>query len=218
MGRDDRRSARQRQGTPASAAGRERCKLAAMGLVRYAWRERWPALAAGGALLGLMAVHVAVRPEHAWVLLASCDVAALATAAGLLLEWERCLGAALVFQISVGMPALAIGLCTTYPANVTGIAIHVVPAVFGAVALAGRTLPRRAARLAWIGYVATVLVTYLAAPPPQFNINFTAAVWAPLARVFPGRAAFFVGLFAVVAVMLWLGGRGLARVFRGLAR
>ena len=145
------------------------------------------------ALLGLMAVHVALRPEHAWVLLASCDVAALATAAGLLFGWDRCLGAALVFQLAIGMPAFAIGLCTTYPANVTGIAIHFVPA--------------------WSVYVASVLVTYLAAPPPQFNINFTTAVWSPLARIFPGRTAFFVGLFAVAAVMLWLGARGLGRVF-----
>jgi len=161
-----------------------------------------------------MMVHVAVRPEHAWVLLATCDVAALATAAGLLLGWELCLGAALVFQIAIGTPAFAVGLCTTYPANVTGIAIHFVPPIFGAVALSGRALPRRAAALAWIGYVITVLVTYLAGPPPEYNVNFTAAVWPPLARVFPGRAVFFAALFAVAAVMLWLGARGLERVFR----
>ena len=168
-----------------------------------------------------MLAHVAVRPEHAWVLLASCDVAALATAAGLLFGSERCLGAALVFQIAVGMPAFAVGLCTTYPANVTGIAIHVVPLVFGAVALGGRALPRGAAAIAWIGYVVTVLGTYLVAPPPEFNINFTTAVWPPLARAFPGgsgRAIFFLGLFAVAAVVLWLGARALARVFRAPGR
>jgi hypothetical protein len=165
-----------------------------------------------------MTIHVAVRPEHAWVLLATCDVAALATAVGLLLGWNAWLGAALVFQIAIGMPAFAIGLCTTYPANVTGIAIHFVPPIFGALALRGRALPRRAAEVAWIGYVVTVLVTYLAAPPPEFNVNFTAAVWPPLARLFPGRAAFFAALFAVAAVPLWLGARGLGRVFRAAER
>jgi len=186
--------------------------------VQRSRRERWPAIGAGGALLGTMLVHVVLRPEHAWVLLATCDVAALATAAGLLFAWERWLGAALVFQLAVGTPAFALGLCTTYPVNATGIAIHFVPPVFGAMALRGRALPRRAATLAWIGYVVTVLTTYLAAPPPEFNVNFTAAVWPPLARIFPGRAPFFLALFAVAAVLLWMGERGLERVLRGSAR
>jgi hypothetical protein len=168
----------------------------------------------GIALLGLMVAHVVGRPEHAWVLLASCDAAALVTAVGLLLGWERWLGAALVFQVAISVPAFAIGLCTTYPANVTGIAIHFVPPVFGAVALAGRGLPRRSGVLAWIGYVATILLTYLVAPPAEFNINFTTAVWPPLAHAFPGRAVFFLALFAVAAAMLWLGARGLERAFR----
>jgi len=182
--------------------------------VRRSSRERWPAIGAGLAVLGLMLAHVVLRPEHAWVLLATCDVAALATAAGLLFGWERWLGATLVFQLAVGVPAIVVGLCTTYPANVTGIAIHFVPLAFAALALRGRALPRRSATRAWIGYVVTVLVTYLAAPPPEFNVNFTTAVWAPLARIVPGRAPFFIALSGVVAVMLWIGARGLDRVFR----
>src|SRR6185295_7877261 len=63
------------------AAGGDRAERGACG-------GRWSAVCAGIALLGLMTVHVAVRPEHAWVLLATCDVAALATAAGLLLGWN----------------------------------------------------------------------------------------------------------------------------------
>jgi hypothetical protein len=180
--------------------------------------ERWPTVCAGVALLGLMTVHVATRPEHAWVLLAACDVAALATAAGLLLGWERALGASLVFQIAVGLPVFAVGLCTTYPANLTGIAIHIVPPVLGWVALRGHALPRRCARDAWLGYVASIGVTYLVAPPPELNINFTTAVWPPLAHVFPGRAAFLAALLAVAAVLLWLGERGLERVFRAPGR
>jgi hypothetical protein len=61
-------------------------------------------------------------------------------------------------------------------------------------------------------------VTYLVAPPPELNINFTTAVWPPLAHVFPGRAAFLAALLAVAAVLLWLGERGLERVFRAPGR
>jgi hypothetical protein len=195
----------------AGSAGGERT-------VRHVARERWPAVCAGIALLGLMAVHVIRRPEHAWVLLATCDVAALATAAGLLFGWERWLGAAFVFQMSIGMPAFAVGLCTTYPTNITGVAIHVVPPILGAAALAGRALPPRSAVIAWLGYVVTILLTYAVSPPPEFNINFTAAVWPPMARLFSSRAPFFAGLFAVAAVMLCLGALALGRVFRAPVR
>jgi hypothetical protein len=189
-----------------------------MGLVRRSRGERWPAVSAGLALLGLMVLHAALRPEHAWVLLATCDVAALATAAGLIFGWERCLGAALVFQVAIGLPAFAVGLCTTYPSNVTGIAIHLVPPILGAAVFAGRALPRYAAAFAWIGYVTTVLVSYVVAPPAAFNINFTTAVWPPLAHTFPVRAEFYAVLFAIAAMMLRLGARGLGRVLRGSGR
>ena len=185
-----------------------------MGLSRRSGEGRWSAVSAGIALFGLMILHAALRPEHAWVLLATCDVAALATAAGLVFGWDRCVAAALVFQVAIGLPAFAIGLCTTYPFNVTGIAIHIVPPVLGAAAFAGRALPRHAAAIAWVGYVATVLVSYVVAPPPAFNINFTTSVWPPLARTFPGRAEFYAVLFAIAALVLWLGARGLRLVFR----
>jgi len=185
-----------------------------MGFLRRAGKRRWMTVSAGIALFGLMIVHAVLRPEHAWVLLATCDVAALSTAAGLVFGWERWLAAALVFEVSIGLPAFAIGLCTTYPFNVTGVAIHVVPPILGTAAFVGRALPRHATVIAWIGYVATVLVSYVVAPPAEFNINFTTSVWPPLARTFPGRAEFYAVLFAIAALVLWLGARGLKLVFR----
>lgn len=189
-----------------------------MGFVRRSGEERWIWVSAGIALFGLMILHAALRPERAWVLLATCDVAALTTAAGLVFDWERCVAAALVFEVAVGLPAFGIGLCTTYPFNVTGIAIHVVPPILGGAALTGRALPRRTAAVAWIGYVATVLVSYVVAPPAAFNINFTTAVWPPLAHWFPSHVEFYAVLFAIAAVVLWFGAYGLGLVFRGPGR
>jgi hypothetical protein len=160
--------------------------------------------AAALALLAMMVVHVIVRPEGGWVLLATCDVAALATALGVLVGWHRLVAAAFVFQVMIGLPAFAVGLCTTYELNPTGVAVHVVPVTLGAIAVARHGLPHRAALHAWLGYAATFVAGYLIAPP-ALNVNFASFVWPPLAGVFDSRAAFWAALFAATALLLAVG-------------
>ena len=62
------------------------------------------------ATLIVLAIHVAVRPEHGWVLLAPCDAAAVVTALGVLAGWNRAVAIALVFEVAIGLPGFAIGL------------------------------------------------------------------------------------------------------------
>jgi hypothetical protein len=171
---------------------------------------RW----AGLALLAMMPFHVALRPEHGWLLLSTCDVAAMVTAVGLVAGWPRAVGPAFLFQVAVGLPAFAIGLLSTYPLNPTGTVIHVVPPLLGGIMVAQRGLPARAALYAWAGYASTFIAGYLAAPV-RLNINFAHFVWPPLARAFPVAGLFQAALLVVIGLLL-LGAERLTR--RVLAR
>jgi hypothetical protein len=169
------------------------------------------------AFLAMMVVHVMVRPEGGWVLLATCDVAALATALGVLADWHYPVAVAFVFQVTIGLPAFAVGLCTTYELNPTGVAVHVVPAALGAIAVARHGLPRRAAFHAFLGYTATFVAGYLVAPP-ALNVNFAAFVWPPLAGMFESRGTFWASLFAATGVLLAIGEVLIRRVAGDRAR
>lgn len=158
---------------------------------------RW----AGIALLAMMPLHVALRPEHRWLLLSTCDVSAMTTAIALIAGWPRVAGVAFLFQVAIGLPAFAIGLCTTYPLNVTGTVIHVVPPLLGGIVVARHGLPARAALYAWAGYVVTFVAGYFAAPV-ALNINFAHFTWPPLARMFPLAGTFQAALTAVVGLVL----------------
>lgn len=170
---------------------------------------RW----AGLALVAMMPFHVALRPEHGWLLLSSCDVAAMVTAVALIARWPRAAGAAFLFQISVGLPAFAIGLCSTYPLNPTGTVIHVVPPLLGGIIVAQHGLPARAALHAWLGYTATFIAGYFAAPV-ALNINFSHFVWPPLARVFPAAWLFQAALLALIGGLLAVAELAIRRLWR----
>lgn len=135
---------------------------------------------AGIAVLALLAVHPWLRPEGAWTLLAACDLAALATAVGLIAGADRIVAIAFVFQLAVGVPALVVGMLTTYHWNWSGIAVHVLPMVLGGFVVAGSGVPRRAALYAWIGYAVAFLAAAIVVPA-GVDINFSDRVWAPLA-------------------------------------
>jgi hypothetical protein len=163
--------------------------------------SRWQV--AGLAILALLPVHAMLRPEGGWALLSTCDLAAVATAIGFLVGSRRLVGTAFVFQLVVGIPALAIGMLTTYHWNITGIAIHVVPLALGGIWTARDGLPRRAALHAWLAYAASVPLAALLAPP-HLNINFASVVWPPLAGTFT-LPTFWVALLVLVAFLLALG-------------
>ena len=143
--------------------------------VRHPWER-----AAGAGLLVLLAVHPLLRPEGGWALLSTCDLAAFATAIGLLTGRHRWVAAAFVFQLAVGLPALILGMLTTYHANFTGIAVHVAPLVIGGVLVRRDGMPRGSALIAWVGQVGS-LVLAAAIAPVALNINMATIVWPPVA-------------------------------------
>ena len=69
---------------------------------------------AGAAAARCLPLHVALRPEGGWALLSTCDIACIATALGLLFRSHRLVGTAFLFQLMVGLPALIMGIFTTY--------------------------------------------------------------------------------------------------------
>ncbi len=153
-------------------------------------------------LLALMAVHSTLRPEGHWVLLSACDIAAIGTGLGLVLGSHRLIATTFLFELAVGLPAMTLGLFTTYEANVTGIAVHLVPLVLGAIVVARDGLPRRTWLLAWIGFACAMLLAY-AVVPAKLNLNFANVVWPPLARTFT-LPMFQGALLALVAALLVL--------------
>jgi hypothetical protein len=173
-----------------------------------AWRIA--AIAAAIALLAMLPLHAYVRPEGAWALVSTCDLAAIATAIGLLARSPVLVGTAFLFQLVVGMPALIIGIFTTYAWNITGIAIHVVPLTLGAFWYARDGLPLHAARNAWLCYIGSVVLAALLAPA-HLNINFATIVWKPLQDTFP-LLAFQAALVTLVGILLQLGELGLRRL------
>ena len=158
---------------------------------------------AGAALIALLAVHVALRPEHGWVLLWGCDASTVAIAIGLLLGAYRLFAAGALFQIAVGAPAFIVGLATTYVPNVTGVGVHTLPPIIGGVIIARRGLPGRPALAAAAGYLGLVGVSYAIAPPAQ-NINFARAVFSPMVRAFPSLPMFWLFHASAVTIVLLL--------------
>jgi hypothetical protein len=161
---------------------------------------RW----AGIALLLMMPIHVALRPEHAWLLLSACDVAAIVCAIGAITGRLDVVAIAGLFALAVGLPSYAIGLATTNPINPTSFAVHIVPSILGIIAISRQGVPRRAALIAWSAYVLLMAAGYVF-PPHDLNINMASKVWPPLARVFPTTLAFHAGLLAITAGLLFAG-------------
>ena len=158
---------------------------------------------AGVGLLALLPLHAWLRPEGAWALLSTCDVACIATALGLIFSKHRLVGTAFLFQLMVGLPALILGILTTYQWNWSGIAIHLIPLALGTVQVRRHGLPKKAASDAWFAYAVTLLVAAKVSPP-ELNINFGAVVWKPLADTFSLRV-FQLLLILTVGALLYLG-------------
>ena len=158
----------------------------------------------GVALLAMMPLHVALRPEHGWILLAACDVVAIATAIGLLFRLPRVVAIAGLFAVAVGGPAIVAGTLSTYPMNPTGVILHVVPVIIGAHTIARHGLPRRAALIAWLVYIVLIAASVLLVPH-RLNVNMVHRTWRPLAHVFTIPGSFPLCLIALVGLLLWLG-------------
>jgi hypothetical protein len=166
----------------------------------------------GVGLLSILAVHACVHPDGPWVLLASCDVAAAATAIGLTLGWHRIVGVAFLFQVAVGMPAFLVGLITTYVPTATGVAIHLLPPAAGALTVTRRGLPRFAPLIAFSVYLLVLASSYRFAPP-SLNVNLVHQVWPPLARLYPIRILYSGFFLGGPLLLLVVGELGLRRAF-----
>jgi hypothetical protein len=167
---------------------------------------------AGLALLALMVVHSFLRPEGRWVLASACDLAALATALGLVAGWHRWIATSFLFELAVGVPAMTMGLFTTYQANITGIAVHVVPLVLSGAVVWRDGLPRRTWLVAAIAFAGSMVLSYLIVPT-ALNLNFANVVWPPLAGSFT-LPMFQAALLALVATLLVLTELGVRRLLR----
>jgi hypothetical protein len=170
----------------------------------------------GVALLATMPVHVALRPEHGWLLLSACDVVAVAAAIGAILAWPRVVASAGLFAIVVGVPVFAVALATVYPVNPTGLIVHLLPPLLGGIAIARDGLPPRAALFAWCGFVAALGAGYALAPP-ELNINMATKPWPPVARVFAIPGTFQLAMIVTIAAVLWTGEAIIRAVLRGRA-
>jgi hypothetical protein len=157
--------------------------------------------AAGAALVALMAAHVVLRPEHGWVLLWGCDASTVAIAIGLLFGAYRLFAAGALFHLSIGVPAFIIGLATTYIPTVTGVGVHTLPPIIGGIVIARRGLPGRPAIAAVAGYIGLIGVSRLIAPVAE-NINFSRAVFPPVARAFPSLLLFWLVHVTAAAIVL----------------
>lgn len=158
---------------------------------------------AGLAILALMPLHVLLRPEGAWALLSTCDLAAIGTGVGLVFGSHRLVGTAFLFQLMIGLPALVLGMFTTYHWNVTGLAVHIVPLVLGGFRVGALGLPRRAWIDAWFVQAASMMIAARFSPP-ALNIDFGVVVWKPLAATFSLRV-FQVLLTLLCGTLLGLG-------------
>jgi hypothetical protein len=170
----------------------------------------------GAALAVLLIAHVTLRPEHGWVLLWGCDASAAAIAIGLLLGAYRLFAAGALFQLAIGAPAFLVGLATTYVPNVTGVGVHTLPPVIGGLVIARRGLPARTGLAAAVGYAGLVCVSYVVGPVSQ-NINFSRAVFAPMARAFHDLRSFWIFHLTAATIVLLLAQALLRRLVRGIS-
>jgi hypothetical protein len=172
---------------------------------------------ASGAALGILLVlHVVLRPEHGWVLLSTCDLAAIATALGLVVDSPPLVSAALIFELAIGVPAFVLGLFTTYPLNFTGVGVHVLPPLAGLAYVVRVGLAPRSAWLAWLAVVAGYL-TALAIAPADLNINFANATWPPLERVLPSPLVFAMLVLGGQLALLLVGQLAVGRLVTALS-
>ena len=171
---------------------------------------------AGAALAVLMLVHVLRLPEHGWVLLWGCDASTVAIAIGLLLGAYRLFTAGALFHLAIGVPAFVIGLATTYVPTITGVGVHTLPPLVGGVVIARRRLPGRPAITAAAGYLGLMTASYLIAPA-DLNINFSRAVFPPLARLFPSLLLFWLVHLTAAAIVLLSMQALLRRLVRALS-
>jgi hypothetical protein len=148
--------------------------------------------AAGALLLALLVVHgvlyarVGELSEMLWV----CHSATLLIALGLLFDRHAPVAVGFLFHLGMGwIGYVAAMLAGTDSANATSVLLHVLPLVFGGLAVKERGLPRFSMPLAWLLWAVLQPVSYFFTDP-ALNVNLVHRVWAPFAPLFPAQPAY----------------------------
>ena len=156
-------------------------------------QPRWPAWLLLAAL-GLHALNLA-RTTSVAELLWSCHVATTIMAIGILLRARVAVATALLFHLSIGLPAWLVEIVVTRgtfgaakidPAlAVTSILVHLLPALVGAM-----WMRRDGFRLTWPEILFAWLIQAALIPlsrpftPPELNINLAHGVWPAMSHAF----------------------------------
>jgi hypothetical protein len=176
----------------------------------HLWREEHPlatrTLAIPVALifvLDLTSKNTTNMVEVLW----SCYWASALIAVGLIIDSALLVSAGFIFQAAVGGPAWTLGMMYRQDLHLTSVLLHVVPPLAGLLYVSGLPeIPKAAPVIAWLLHPVS-LFTSLLWRNEQLNVNFSNAVWPPLAGVF--RLPTFQALLVLASLLLVIGLSGL---------
>lgn len=116
-----------------------------------------------------------------------------------------------IFQAAVGGPAWILGLIYRQDMELTSALLHIVPPLAGLLYVSSsRPIPKAAPAIAWLVHPVSLFASLLWRNE-ELNVNFSSAVWPPLAGFF--RLHMFQLLLVVTSLLLVL---GFAKLLDGL--
>ena len=118
-------------------------------------------------------------------LLWSCYWASALIAFGLMVDSGLLVSAGFIFQAAVGGPGWTLGQIYRHDAQLPSVLLHVVPPLSGLLYVFGMPeIPKAATAIACLIHPVSFLAS-LIWRNDQLNVNFSSAVWPPLAGTFP---------------------------------
>ena len=150
-------------------------------------------------ILDLASKNTANMVEVLW----SCYWASALIAIGLTVDSELLVAAGFIFQAAVGGPAWTLGLIYRQDMELTSALLHIVPPLAGLLYVSSsRPIPKAAPAIAWLVHPVSLFASLLWRNE-ELNVNFSSAVWPPLAGFF--RLHMFQLLLVVASLLLVLG-------------
>jgi hypothetical protein len=176
----------------------------------HLWREEHPLVMRTLAIpvvltfiLDLASKHTANMVEVLW----SCYWASALIAIGLMIDSELLVAAGFIFQAAVGGPAWTLGMIYYHNVQLTSALLHVIPPLAGLLYISRMPeIPKAAPAIAWLLHPVSLFASLLWRNE-QLNVNFTNAVWPPLAGFF--GLPVFQALLVLTSLLLVLGLSGL---------
>jgi hypothetical protein len=177
----------------------------------HLWRERHPLASRTLAIpvvltliLDVASKSTANMAEVLW----SCYWASALIAIGIMVDSELLVSAGFIFQAAVGGPAWTIGLIYGSDVQFPSLLLHIVPPLVGLLYVSGMAeIPKAAAAvIAWLVHPVSLFASLLW-KDDQLNVNFSIAVWPPVARFFP--LPLFQALLVLTSLLLVIAMAGL---------